>query len=575
MLTSLTIRNVALIESLTIEFQKGLNILSGETGAGKSIIIDSLGFVLGGKADKGMIRSGETACCVTAEFFLEENALALNVLDEMEIEREQTIILTRTLEISGRGKCTVNGVAVTPNMLKNLTSKLCDIHGQSEHHSLMKVSSHIELLDKFGGEAVGALQNRTAKDYREWKEVLKQLSEFGGDDETRERMADLLKYQIDEIEEADIKENELETLEARRMKLIHMEKLLGAIKSAETLLNGGIGESALDIVSEALVGLKSVVSYDESVSALAERLESLKYDLADIASEVSELLNGYDEDVADERVLDRIESRIEKIKSIYKKYGKDNNEVIRFLEKAQADYEKLTKSEELIAKYNARLKECETKLYESCNLLSQERRLAAAAFEKGITKELSDLGLSKAVFEVRFAETPEIGEIGGRATANGFDSVEFYMSANPGQPLRPLAKVISGGEASRFMLALKTLTSDIDRIPVMIFDEIDTGISGEIAQMVAVKFAKISANHQLIAITHLPQIAAMGDANYLIQKTSSDSKTVTDVYMLDETQKQTEIARLAGGSNIGSYGVLHAKELIDWCNRQKEGYRKR
>lgn len=565
MLTSLKIKNVALIKSLTVDFTAGLNILSGETGAGKSIIIDSLSFVLGSKADKSMIRNGEDGCEVTAVFELDTDSLALDILEELGLEREETVLLKRSLDISGKSKNYINGLAVPCTMLKNFTSHVCDIHGQSEHHSLMKVSTHIDLLDKFGKDEMENELYKVGECYAEYKAVRKELAAFGENAEERARRADLLKYQIDEIDEADIGENELAELTAQRKKMLNFEKLLTALRETSALLLEN-DVSAVDCVGTAIGLLRSVSDFDAEVAEQTDRLTTLKYDLDDIAGEIENLLVGYDDGESGETSLERIEMRIDLIKCLFKKYGKSYEEVYRYYENAVTEYDRLTKSEKLISELSGRMDQTRKKLITLCGTLSEKRRTAADALEKAIMGELIDLGLKNAVFKVAFEEKPTAEEFDTRISPNGWDSVEFYMTANLGQPLKPLVKVISGGEASRFMLALKTITCNIDKIPSLVFDEIDTGISGEIAQMVARKFAVIANNHQLLAITHLPQIAAMGDTNFLIEKRTNEGDTLTDIRMLNAVEKEREVARLAGGSNIGEHGILHARELIAWSD---------
>jgi DNA repair protein RecN (Recombination protein N) len=565
MLCSLYIKNAALISELTIEFNKGLNILSGETGAGKSIIIDSFGFVLGEKSDTTLIRHGENLMAVQAVFALAKNAKIGAILEEIGIEKDELLILKRTLNISGKSEIHINGQAATTAMLKKLTLALVDIFGQSEHLALLKTSNHIGIIDGFDKQT--ALQkNIVGGLFAEYKSNLKQIKSFGSDEGDRQRRLDLLSFQLNEIDDADIAPDEDDDLTAKRSRIINTEKIVTALGGALSALTSREND-VVDTLSAALSALSAVLPFDGEIEKEYRRLTGLKLELSDAAANLESIQKTYDFSPLE---ADKIENRLQLIRSIKKKYGKTLDEIAAFYKKAAAEYERLSDGEQAVQKLKSEGEKLKDGLYKASVKLNALRRENAKNLEARILSELNDLGLIGARFLVHFEDLPEYIDADGFFSPDGLDRAEFLFSANTGEPVRPLSKIISGGEMSRFMLAIKNITAQIENMPTMVFDEIDTGISGAMAAAVAMKIAKISRNYQCIVVTHQPAIAAMGDGNFLIVKTEAGGKTNTRVEYLTPPQKIKEIARLIGGRDIGEHALPHAEEMIAWADNYKK-----
>jgi DNA repair protein RecN (Recombination protein N) len=565
MLCSLYIKNAALISELTIELNRGLNILSGETGAGKSIIIDSLGFVLGEKADTALIKHGESLMSVQAVFTLAKNARIEAILEELGIEREELLILKRTLNISGKGEIHINGQTATAAMLKKLTSALVDIFGQSEHLSLLKVSNHIGIIDGFDKGAV--LQKNIVCDlFIKYKNNLREIKSFGSDEGDRQRRLDLLSFQLNEIDDADIAPDEEEDLTVRRARIINTEKIVTSLSGALSALTAREND-IVDTLSVALSALSAVLPFDGEIEKEYRRLTGLRLELSDAAANLESIQKTYDFSPLE---ADKIENRLQLIRGIKRKYGRTLEEIAAFYKNAAAEYERLSDSDEIIKKLKADGEKLKYGLYRASVKLNDLRLKNARALETRILTELNDLGLQGSRFLAQFEDLPSYETADGFFSSDGLDRVEFLFSANTGEPLRPLSKIISGGEMSRFMLAIKNITAQIENMPTMVFDEIDTGISGKMASAVAMKIARISRAYQCIVVTHQPAIAAMGDSNFLIVKTKSGNKTNTKVEYLAPAQKIKEIARLIGGRDISEHALPHAKEMIAWADSYKK-----
>lgn len=562
MLRNLFIKNIALISSQNIEFENGLCVLSGETGAGKSIIVDALSFVLGERADKNLIKYGEETAFVEAAFELEPDSRALAVLEEMGFERDTALILSRSLNRNGKSESRINGRLCAAGMLKGLTALLVDIFGQSEHLGLLKPENHLKIID--GYAPAENIREKLASAYAEYKAMEKELEKFGGSDEQRERILDILSFQINEIESAGLDEEEETRLLEKKKKLLNFEKISSAVGGALVALDGENG--VLERIAEAVQCFAGISSLGDDFAAVSDRLDALRYEAEDIVSTIEDMSS---DDEFDE-TLDSIEERLDRIKSLKKKYGATFADIFTFLKNAKEQYDTLSDSARITEKLNARKSALKTEIYSLSDGLSKHRRQAAERFAEEVVGQLRELGM-KTTFAAQFEKAPSEEEFS--PNANGFDRMEFMLSANAGEPLKPMSKVASGGEMSRFMLALKNITAAIEKIPTMVFDEIDTGISGNVAQMVAKKLAQASKKEQCIVITHLPQIAAMSDTGYLIEKRELNGRTVTEVTRLDTDAKVGEISRLIGGAEIGAYGGLHAREMIDWAENFKKGLR--
>ncbi len=560
MIKSLSITNIALIDKLEVEFGDKLNVLSGETGAGKSIIIDSVGFVLGDRADKSLIRYGTDYAVVEAVFENYETANVNDYLEENGIDRKEILILRRKMTVDGKNECRINGRISTLATLRGLTDLLVDIHGQHEHQSLLNSSTHLGLLDSLGGDEVENAKLQVKELHSNYVNLKRELSSIGNQAD-RERKLDVLSYQIAEIEKADIKEGEEEELLEKRKRIRNIEKILDALSSAKELLDGYESTAVSSALKTTIATLNLISTYDNRIEGLNERLYDAREEIIDVAETVKDFLNELD---FDKYGADEIESRLETVRGIQRKYGGSYLSLTEFYENAKQEYDMLSNSAERVVVLEKEIAKTAEKLLSNANKLTAIRTRIAKSFEKNILGELKDLGMGGSTFKVGIASTDNPDEI----TASGADTVEFLISPNVGEPLKPLAKIISGGEMSRFMLALKNILADVDDIGTMIFDEIDTGISGNISAVVAEKMANVSRKRQVIAVTHMPALASMADSHYLIAKSIENGKTHTHLDLLSEDTD--EIARLLGGKDYSTHAVPHALEMKNWANEYKK-----
>ncbi len=564
MLKSLDIQNVALIDNLSIDFSPNLTVMTGETGAGKSIIIDSLCFVLGEKANKGLIKQGRDYMKVVASFsspFIRE---VEDFLKENDIDFDDEIVLSRKLTCDGKGELRINGEVVSATSFKKLSVLLVDINGQHEHQKLLNDKYHLGIVDLFVKNDI------LFKDYNEIYEKLqninKQILSLNGSTQNQERMLDLLSYQIKEIEDAKIEENEDDILSQKKILMQNSGKIYDNFALAYSKFDGN--SSVIDGIKGAISSLTSIAKYDESLNPIIDRLESMKYEAMDIASIIFDKKESCN---FDESEFEKIDNRLDKIKLIKRKYGATLQEVFDFLKQAKIDYEKILNSRENLEKLLLEKEKTLGILYEKALLLSTERRKVARVFEEKTNEELKDLGMKNARFKVDFNEVPTLNNMEKSLTQNGFDHVKFMFSANLGQDLKPLSDIISGGEASRFMLALKNILADVDNISLMVFDEIDSGISGEVAYKVACKIANISRKHQVVSVSHLPIICAMADKNLFVEKFATKDNTSVAVKILENDAVLEEISRLSGGVSHSANSLLHASEMKSRCNDFKQG----
>ena len=562
MLVELTITNIALIESLRLEFARGFNVLTGETGAGKSIVVDSVNLALGSRADRDIIRTGKDKGMVQALFDISGNARARAYLDELGIETDGDLVsVRRELSRSGRNICRIENIVVPLNSLKQFTGMLMDVHGQHEHQALLDPGSHIHFLDAFGGKAhagaiekVQALYAARSKVGAELKELMKSAAE-------KERLTDILSFQVQEIAAAKLKSGEEQKLEQRLTLLENAEKIREGVEGAYVLVYQGDGRSpsAQEALLRAADGLERIAGISPRYAALAQRLREMYYGVHDIGYELQGIADELD---FEPEQLDRIAGRLDAIKRLERKYGATVDEVIRFGEEASRQLEQLRTSDERISELKKRYKEADGVLREACRELTELRRASAVRLAESICGQLKDLGMGKTRFEVRVDPEP-------KPTANGMDRVEFMISPNPGEPLRPLADIASGGEISRVMLALKAISLDAGGVDAMVFDEIDTGVSGRMAQVVGEKMCLIARSRQVLCITHLPQIAALGDAHYLVEKHSSEARTDTHVTALDHEGRVRELSRLVGGATDSESSLSHAAHMLEDAENTK------
>ena len=560
MLSNLSVENIALIDKLQVELGCGLNILSGETGAGKSIIIDAVSFVLGERADRSLIRYGTDQATVEAVFSDYVTPAITTYLEEIGIEPEEVLIITRKMTVDGKNSCRINGRVTTLSTLKGLTALLVDIHGQHEHQSLLNPNTHITLLDSLGGEKHAEILDKVKDAYRNYISLRREYGSFGDEDE-RVRRLDVLSYQINEIEKADVKEGEEDDLLEKRKRIRNMERILEALNNAKNLLDGYDSNAVSPALKTAVSTLNIIAQYDSRIDSLNERLESARAEVIDVADTVKSILDELD---FDRHSADQIEERLELVRMLQRKYGGSFAALTDFYNKAVDEYERLSGAGDRVLQLEKELKEAVQILENTCLELSNSRKIIADKFEKDILSELTDLGMGGSTFTVQIDRADNVEEI----SSNGADTVEFLISPNVGEPLKPLAKIISGGEMSRFMLALKNILADIDEIGTMIFDEIDTGISGNISAVVSEKMCNISRKRQVIAVTHMPSLASMADNHFLIAKSTENGKTNTHLTLLEDDTD--EVARLIGGKDYSIHAIPHAKEMKAWADRYKK-----
>lgn len=564
MLKRLTVKNFALLSALEIEFGERLNILSGETGAGKSIIVDCIMLLKGGRYDKTMLRYGESSGFVEGVF--EVSGSVKNDFNDYLDEDETEVVITRKFSVDGKNEIRINGRTATLSMLKAVTAHLIDICGQNEHQILANTANHIQIVDYYARHKIQQLITEIGEKYSRLREINNKLDEIG-DASSRAMNLDIFKFQLREIDEAKVKDGEEDELVIRRKRFLGAEKICNALNAVVILLSeNDDGETATELLSDANAELGRISSYDDRYQEWLDRLKSASIEIEDIAESVSDELSAFDFSQAE---LEKIEKRLDVIRNVTRKYGNYNAvqeyrknliEKIDSIENAEEYYDKLTKEK------TALLKE----LYEQSVALSKERKDASVALQKSVEEELSQLGMENAVFSVKFEDLPALKDCEERLSAKGMDEVEFYLSANAGQPVQPLVKIISGGELSRLMLALKVVSSSIDETPSVIFDEIDTGISGKVGQVIAQKLARLASDRQLLCVTHLPQIASMADTHFFIDKVAKDGQTNTRVALLDKNGEIEEIARLSGGKDISSGATENAVQMKKWSNDYKK-----
>ncbi len=572
MLQQLQIQNIAIIDKIEIELGAGLNVLTGETGAGKSIIIDSINAILGERLSKDLIRAGKDKAVVEAVFSIDDDRLK-DLFEEYGIEQEEdgTLIISREFTLSGKNTCRINGKIATVSMLKQIGEKLIDIHGQHDNQSLLRTESHIDLLDSFGDESIHITKNNYVEKLAQYREIRNKLKKLSGDKNDRDRKIDFLKFQIDEIRKAKLKPNEEEELIKQRVILQNSEKIITTLSRTYEII--GVGskteKSASDTIGEAIALMSDISKLDERYAAVLKRLESIQFEVEDIVCEVR---SSRDEVEYNPELLEQIEERLDLIYKLKKKYGATIEEVCAFMDNAQKELENIQNNEELINKLRNELKKVDDELYALAKDISSKRKSSAKLLEDKIGVELSDLEMKNAVLKVNVEFDESLDEVGTRNYGhNGLDRVEFLISTNSGEPLKPLAKIASGGEMSRIMLAIKTILAKVDKISTLIFDEIDIGISGKAAQKVGEKMSYISTNHQVISVTHLAQIACIADNNYYIEKVANKESTSTSVRKLSEDEVRTEVARIIGGANISDITIKHAEEMIDFAKKYKKG----
>lgn len=562
MLQSLHVKNLALIEEAEVDFSEGLNILSGETGAGKSIIIGSINLALGEKIQKEMLRetevAGETAPALVELIFQVTDERQRAQLEALEVYPEDDeIILSRKI-VNGRGTSKVNGESVPASKVKEIAAILIDIHGQHEHQSLLSKKKHLEILDDFSMEKLAEPKKELVELYHKYRKLSEELKNADVDVEERLREISFLEFEVKEIEEASLREGEDEELETDFRKYSNGRKIVEAVSTAHASTGAGM-ENASELLGRALRELSSVTSYDEKLEELEQQLLELDNLLNDFNREIADYIESME---FDDETFYQVEKRLDEINHLKSKYGASIPEILDSLERRQERLAKLKDYDSYLENLKSQVSKAKQELEEKCLEVSAIRQDYAGQLTVAVTEALKDLNFLDVRFEMEFARTADY-------TANGFDDAEFLISTNPGEALKPLGKVASGGELSRIMLAIKTVLADQDAVETLIFDEIDSGISGRTAQMVSEKMNVLGRNHQIICITHLPQIAAMADSHYLIEKSVQNQTTVSTIRRLREEESVDELARMLGGVEITDTVRNSAREMKDLAKQKK------
>ena len=537
MISTLHIKNIGIIDDLSIDLNEGLNVLTGETGAGKTLIIDSLGIISGGRFSKEMIRKGETNSFVEICMYEPENKNSI----------DGNIIVSREINSNGKNMCKINGRMVTVNELKNFMSRFIEIHGQNDNQSLLDNKFHLKYLDGFIGDKIVDIKNQYKEKYEKYLEIKQELKNNYGDEKERERKLDLLRYQFNEIEEANLKVTEEDNLEEKRKLMLNSEKISKNLNEADI----AIGESGIDSINVAIRALEKIENIDKKYEDISSNLKNIYYELQEISRDISE----HKEDVYfDEQERNEVEERLDLIYNLKRKYGNDVQEILNYKDEIEAEINHIENLDEYNNKLKKELKHLKQEMTTLAEKMHELRNEYGKVLSININKVLEDLEMKNANINIHVDYNEE------EYFENGKDIVEFYITTNLGEDEKQLAKIASGGEMSRIMLAIKKVLADTDKMPVLIFDEIDTGISGKAAGAVAEKLNGISKNHQVLCISHLPSIAAIADYNYFISKRVINERTNTDIKLLNEKETLEEIARISSGE-INEATIQYAMQL--------------
>ncbi|CAM2808603.1 DNA repair protein RecN [Paenibacillus sediminis] len=571
MLVTLSIRNLAVVEAVDVHFHPGFHVLTGETGAGKSIIIDALGLIAGARGSADLIRYGCEKAEMEALFDLEDNHPVWNTLAEFGIQgdRDEHLIIRRELTSQGKSTSRINGQLVNLSMLREIGEQLINIHGQHEHQNLLRIDRHLALLDTYGETIIGPIKSQYQHKYYEFMQVEHELNELLESSQKAYHMLDLYRFQLEEIAAADLKVGEDELLAEEKVKLSHSEKMMDSVSDAYQLLHG---QQGLDSIRKVMARLEDILKYDsKGIQPMFEQLQSAYYQLEDVAYQ----LRDYRENIEfNPARLEEVEQRLDLISGLRRKYGENVEQIIAYYEQIEKETELLENKDERIEQLHAKRDSLLQEVLKLATELSAVRKQCAADLAVQVERELKDLQMERTSLQVKieYVDDPNGYELNGqkiRLSKQGLDTAEFLISPNPGEPLRPLSKIASGGELSRIMLALKTIFARHDQVPVLIFDEVDTGVSGRAAQSIAEKLYNLSSTCQVFSITHLPQVACMADHQYLIEKQVHDGRTMTQVEALSEEGRVKELARMLGGVEITEKTLHHAQEMLKLANDKK------
>lgn len=563
MLLECAIRNFAVIESLRVHFGQGFHVLTGETGAGKSMIVDALGLIAGGRGSSEWVRHGADKAEIECLFDVPAGHPVRNVLSELGIDtpEEEMLVVRREISAQGKSVSRVNGQIVNLTMLRQIGEWLVNIHGQHEHQSLMNSSHQLMLLDTYGSDKIHSIKANYEKAFKRYQEGQKELREMEQNHKDHLHKMDLYKFQAEEIASAALKSGEDAMMGEERKKLANAEKLMnGATQSYEALYGHRM---ALEQVTRAVQKLEEIAKHDPTLSPLATQMQEAYYQLEDAAFQ----LRDYREQIEfNPARLDQIEQRLDLFNGLRRKYGESVDDIIAYHGKIQNELTQLERFDDRLLELQQQVDKERVQLMDAGERLSAERKKLADVLSGKIMAHLRELHMEKTIFHIGIESMEE-------PTASGLDVIEFQIAPNPGEPLRPLGKIASGGELSRMMLAIKSIFAEVERIPVLVFDEVDTGVSGRAAQSIAEKMARLSDTCQVFAVTHLPQVACMADKHYLIEKQVDQGRTFTNVRDMDNQERISEMARMLGGVEVTAMTTEHAQEMLSLAERQKKQWR--
>lgn len=556
MIQELTVQDFAIISNLTIPFKDGMTVLTGETGAGKSIIIDAMGLIVGGRGSADYIRDGAERCRIEGSFFVSDNEKVATFLEDNGIEpADGQLVIQREIYRTGRNNCRINGQLVTTKTLREIGPFIVDIHGQNEHQELMQVQNHLRLLDQYAPSDVKELKEMYQEKYQKYDELKHKVTHLLNNEKEFVQRMDMLTFQYKEIETAQLVVGEEESLIEERRRLVNFQKIMDSLKKAYQYLDNE-EINAVSLSGAAMTEMEQIESIDTEYAETTDLLRTAYYSLQEATGRINTSLEQLEMD--DERLI-VIDNRLDIIRQLKRKYGETVEEVLAYFEEITQELESQLDTTTDVTKLQEQLIEMEQELQGIALKLSEKRHQVAKVLEENIMSQLASLYMEQAVFEVAFMQTD--------LTINGIDKAEFYLSTNVGESLKPLTKIVSGGELSRIMLALKTIFSTTQSITSIVFDEVDTGVSGRVAQAIAEKIHQIGSHSQVLCITHLPQVAAIADTQYFIRKLVKDNRTQTQVSELADSERVNEIARMLSGADVTELTKEHAKELLDLAKK--------
>ncbi|AEV95325.1 DNA repair protein RecN [Pediococcus claussenii] len=552
MLREISIKDFAIIEKLDVDFSKGMTALTGETGAGKSIIIDAVGLLAGGRGSSDFIRTGATKAVLQGVFDANTSKNTEKALDEVGVEPDDELIITREIHNNGRNVCRINGTIVNLQSLRLIGDTLIDIHGQNEHQELMDREKHLDTLDQYDDGQIKTVLKEYQTIFSRLQTVKQSLKKQLANEQEWNQRVDMLRFQIDEISTANLKSGEEEELILKRDQLNNFQAISAALSSSMQALENDDGGAATDLVGGIMNDLESIAEYGTEYQKMAEEASNAYYSLEDVASSVRDAIDGLEWNNGE---LDQVEQRLELIHQLKRKYGDSINEVLEYFEKIKTELDSMIGTGDSANELSQQVEELEAKTQKLGIRLSKIRKKSALSLEKRVQEQLNELYMNNTIFKVQFTErkSPEL---------SGLDDVEFFIQPNPGEQLRPLVKIASGGELSRIMLALKTIFAQNDGVTSIIFDEVDTGVSGRVAQAIADKIHEIANHSQVLCITHLPQVAAKADQQLHVAKEVKNDRTTTTLTVLNDEGRVQEIARMLAGNEITKLSVAHARELL-------------